>query len=56
MALSTGRHRTNVKELLGENNMKRMDFSGFPGIYLNDAYVLGPAGEVLLERSCGIVP
>ncbi|CDJ59655.1 hypothetical protein, conserved [Eimeria maxima] len=26
-----------------------MDFSGFPGIYLNDAYVLGPAGEVLRD-------
>ncbi|CDJ61550.1 hypothetical protein, conserved [Eimeria maxima] len=49
VALSTGRPRTNVMELLGENNLKKMDFSGFPGIYLNGAYVLGPEGEVLRD-------
>ncbi|CDJ45796.1 hypothetical protein, conserved [Eimeria brunetti] len=53
VAVATGRPRTSVIELLGEDTMKEMGFSGSPGIYLNGAYVVGPGGEVLRDSPIG---
>ncbi|CDJ30606.1 uncharacterized protein EMH_0059780 [Eimeria mitis] len=49
VAVATGRPRAGVIELLGKQNLEKMEFSGSPGIYLNGAYVLGPGGKVLRD-------
>ncbi|KAL8443152.1 hypothetical protein Emed_006936 [Eimeria media] len=50
VAVATGRPSTSVLDLLGEQNMKKMHFSGNPGVYLNGAYVVGPEGEILRDE------
>ncbi|KAL8270782.1 hypothetical protein Esti_005298 [Eimeria stiedai] len=47
VAVATGRPSTSVLDLLGKENMKKMQFSGNPGVYLNGAYVVGPDGKIL---------
>ncbi|KAL8433591.1 hypothetical protein Efla_000735 [Eimeria flavescens] len=50
IAVATGRPRSSVQDILGEENMQKMGFSGSPGVYLNGSYVVGPDGKLLRDE------
>lgn len=50
VALATGRPKSSVLELIGEDKLMKMGFDGNPGVYLNGSYVVGPKGEMLRDE------
>lgn len=50
VAFATGRPKSNVLELIGEDKLRETGFDGNPGVYLNGSYVVGPKGEILRDE------
>lgn len=49
LAVATGRPKSSVLEVIGEEKLSKMGFTGNPGIYLNGAYVVNADGKVAYD-------